>query len=112
VVVPELAPSDCTKDKPATNWNSTYFDAIVRDFMAAVCGPDAITGACKSSVVQQLSTMPEWMHVNEFPLQPAHFPPSFARELGRIAPSPPLEGASLRSGTVPSGFGSPNRIKR
>ena len=62
VVVPELKPSDCTKTKPATNWNSTYFDGIMRDFMAAVCGPDAVSGACKLSVVQQLSTMPSWMY--------------------------------------------------
>ena len=37
-VVPELTPSDCTPEKPATNWNSTYFDEIMRDFMHAVCG--------------------------------------------------------------------------
>ena len=60
VVVTELTPSDCTKDKPATNWNSTLMDQIVRDFMAAVCGPDAINGACEKSVVQQLSTMPSY----------------------------------------------------
>ena len=35
-VVPELTPSDCTATKPATNWNSSYFDDIMRDFMAAV----------------------------------------------------------------------------
>ena len=62
VVVTELTPSDCTKDKPATNWNSTLMDQIVRDFMAAVCGPDAINGACEKSVVQQLSTMPGWIY--------------------------------------------------
>jgi len=62
VVVPELTPSDCTKTKPATNWNSTYFDGIMRDFMAAVCGPDAVQGTCKLSVVQQLSTMPSYMY--------------------------------------------------
>ena len=66
VVVTELTPSDCTKDKPATNWNSTYFDAIMRDFMAAVCGPNAVQGACKLSVVQQLSTMPSWMYVGGY----------------------------------------------
>ena len=33
-------------------------DQIVRDFMAAVCGPDAYYGACERTVVQQLSTMP------------------------------------------------------
>ena len=37
-------------------------DQIVRDFMAAVCGPDAAIGACEKSVVQQLSTMPGWMY--------------------------------------------------
>jgi hypothetical protein len=66
VVVTELTPSDCTATKPATNWNSTYFDAIMRDFMAAVCGPNAVTGECKLSVVQQLSTMPSWMYVGGF----------------------------------------------
>jgi hypothetical protein len=64
VVVTELTPSDCTATKPATNWNSTLFDGIMRDFMAAVCGPNAIRGDCKLSVVQQLSTMPSWMYVN------------------------------------------------
>ena len=61
-VVPELTPSDCTATKPATNWNSSYFDAIIEDFMGAVCGANAATGACKLSVVQQLSTMPAWMY--------------------------------------------------
>ena len=46
VVVNELTPSDCTKDKPATNWNSTLFDSIMADFMAAVCGPNAAAGEC------------------------------------------------------------------
>ena len=36
VVVPELTPPDCTATKPATNWNSTLFDGIVRDFMEGV----------------------------------------------------------------------------
>ncbi len=36
VVVTELTPPDCTTTTPATNWNSTLFDGIVRDFMAAV----------------------------------------------------------------------------
>lgn len=63
VVVTELNPPDCTASKPATNWNSTNFDAIMRDFMAAVCGPDAVNGKCKHSVVQQLSTMPSWLYV-------------------------------------------------
>merc|ERR1719272_82213 len=66
VVVPELVPSDCTATKPATNWNSSYFDDIMRDFMAAVCGPNAVAGECKLSVVQQLSTMPSWMYVGGF----------------------------------------------
>ena len=37
VVVTELTPPDCTATQPATNWNSTHFDAIMRDFMTAVC---------------------------------------------------------------------------
>lgn len=72
VVVTELTPPDCTKDKPATNWNSTMLDQIVSDFMGAVCGPDAVTGACKLSVVQQLSTMPSWMYVGG--MDPATLP--------------------------------------
>ena len=31
VVVPELRPSDCTPSKPATNWNSTMLDDVVRE---------------------------------------------------------------------------------
>ena len=27
-----------------------------------MCGPNAASGECKLSVVQQLSTMPEWMY--------------------------------------------------
>ena len=38
VVVNELYPSDCTAAKPATNWNSTLFDGVMRDFMAAGAG--------------------------------------------------------------------------
>ena len=33
VVVTELEPPDCTATKPATNWNSTLFDGVMRDFM-------------------------------------------------------------------------------
>jgi len=62
VVVTELTPHKCTASQPSTNWNSTLFDQIVRDFMAAVCGPNAAAGECKLSVVQQLSTMPSWMY--------------------------------------------------
>ena len=50
MVVPELTPSDCSATKPATNWNSTLFDAIMKDFMVAVCGPDAAKGTCRHSV--------------------------------------------------------------
>ena len=66
VVVPELTPSDCSATKPATNWNSTLFDAIMKDFMVAVCGPDAAKGTCRHSVAQQLSTMPSWLYVGGF----------------------------------------------
>lgn len=62
-VVTELTRPDCNATTPASNWNSTYFDAVMRDFMAAVCGPDAAVGVCKHSVAQQLSTMPAWMYV-------------------------------------------------
>jgi hypothetical protein len=62
LVVPELTPPDCTATKPATNWNSTFFDQLMKDFMTAVCGLDAVHGACdRLSVIQQLSTMPSWM---------------------------------------------------
>ena len=63
VVVPELTPHVCTATHPSTNWNSTYFDGVMKDFMEAVCGPDAAKGTCTHSVVQQLSTMPEYMYV-------------------------------------------------
>eukprot|EP01043_Picozoa_sp_COSAG02_P045893 COSAG02_NODE_4242_length_5594_cov_2.769063_4_plen_715_part_00 len=63
VVVTELTPPDCTATKPATNWNSSLFDAIMSDFMLAVCGPDAVSGKCKHSVAQQISTMPSWLYV-------------------------------------------------
>ena len=57
VAVTELAPSDCTASKPATNWNSTLFDGVIRDFMSAVCGPGAVLNySCTHSVAQQLST--------------------------------------------------------
>jgi hypothetical protein len=63
-VVPELTPPSCTKDKPATNWNSTFLDQLMEDFMTAVCGEDAESGGCHTgrSVIQQLSTMPSWMY--------------------------------------------------
>lgn len=63
VSVLELTPSDCTAEKPATNWNSTLFDPVLADFMGAVCGPDAALGTCEHSVAQQISTMPSWMYV-------------------------------------------------
>lgn len=64
LVVPELTPPDCTATKPATNWNSSFFDQLMKDFMHAVCGEAAATGRCdRLSVIQQLSTMPAWMYV-------------------------------------------------
>ena len=77
VVVTELTPSDCTTTKPATNWNSSYFDDIMRDFMAAVCGPNAVNGECKLSVVQQLSTMPSWMYEGGYCPDPAGCLPDY-----------------------------------
>ena len=68
VVVTELSPPDCTPVKPATNWNSTLFDAVVSDFMLAVCGPDAVRGECQHSVAQQLSTMPAWLFKSAYPI--------------------------------------------
>ena len=64
----ELTPPDCTPTKPATNWNSSLFDDIMRDFMVAVCGPNAVTGTCKHSVAQQLSTMPDWLYKGAYPI--------------------------------------------
>eukprot|EP00662_Eupelagonemidae_sp_cell21_P024126 gene24126-66057_t len=86
VTVPELTPPDCSPTRPQTNWNSTLLDGVVRDFMAAVrverplgcfirrdlpapaavCGPGAAAGACRLSVVPQLSTMPSWMYVGGY----------------------------------------------
>ena len=63
VVVTELTPHVCNATHPSTNWNSTFLDRAQRDFMAAVCGPNAAAGSCARSVVQQLSTMPAWMYV-------------------------------------------------
>jgi len=64
VAVTELYPPDCTASKPSTNWNSTLFDGIMKDFMEAVCGPDAVKGKCLRSVAQQLSTMPSWLYID------------------------------------------------
>ena len=66
VVVTELTPPNCNATHPATNWNSKLFDGVMRDFFAAVCGPNAAAGECKRSVVQQLSTMPAWMYVDGY----------------------------------------------
>jgi hypothetical protein len=64
LVVPELIPPNCTASEPATNWNSTFFDQLMKDFMTAVCGEGAASGQCaRLSVIMQLSTMPSWMYV-------------------------------------------------
>ena len=63
LVVPELTPPDCTATKPATNWNSTFFDQLMKDFMSAACGEGSAQGKCPRRVIQQLSTMPSWMYV-------------------------------------------------
>jgi hypothetical protein len=39
----------------------------MKDFMVAVCGPNAAKGTCTHSVAQQLSTMPSWLYVGGFP---------------------------------------------
>eukprot|EP01045_Picozoa_sp_COSAG04_P015523 COSAG04_NODE_1231_length_7676_cov_2.067705_4_plen_250_part_00 len=64
MVVLELRPPDCTATKPATNWNSSAFDAVTADFMQAVCGPLALEGQCEHSVAIQLATSPSWVWVN------------------------------------------------
>jgi hypothetical protein len=66
IVVPELTPHVCNATTPASNWNSTYFDQVMADFQSGVCGPDAASGKCTHSVVQQLSTMPAWMYVGGY----------------------------------------------
>ena len=68
VVVTELSPSDCTPTKPATNWNSTLLDQVMKDFYHAVCGPKAQQGACERSVIQQWSTWPSYMFTDGFQL--------------------------------------------
>ena len=70
VVVTELRPPDCTAEHPATNWNSTLFDGILRDFMAAVCGEDAETGKCGHSVAAHASTMPAWIYQGAYLVPP------------------------------------------
>jgi hypothetical protein len=64
VVVMELEPPDCTATKPATNWNSSHFDAVTADFMELVCGPEAALGKCEHSVAIQLATSPSWVWNN------------------------------------------------
>lgn len=59
VVVPELNRTKCQ----GSEWNSKAMDAIMSDFMTAVCGLKAADGHCDHSVSQQLSTMPGWMYV-------------------------------------------------
>ena len=64
MVVPELTPPDCNYTVPAYNWNSTILDAVMHDFMGAVCGPDAVDGQCRLSVIMQISTLPSWLYVD------------------------------------------------
>ena len=73
VVVTELAAPDCTAEKPATNFNSTLFDGVMRDILA-VCGPGAPDGDCTHSVVQQISTMPGWLYDKATPIAPPERP--------------------------------------
>ena len=63
VSVLELDEPDCSSTGPGSSWNSTVLDAVLADFMAAVCGPDAAKGGCRAgrSVAMQLSTMPAWL---------------------------------------------------
>ena len=49
VVVPEWTKANCTGS--GSSWNSTLLDAVVADFMQAVCGPAAVDGECAHSVV-------------------------------------------------------------
>ena len=67
VVVPELERADCRPNGKGSSWNATLLNGIVSDFMLAVCGPNAINGACEDglSVVPQLSTMPAWLYTSD-----------------------------------------------
>ena len=42
--------------KPGLANPQRLITTTVRDFMAAVCGEEAVTGVCEHSVAQQLST--------------------------------------------------------
>ena len=66
VVVAELEPTTCGKNGHSS-WNTSLLDAVVSDFMIAVCGPKASEGECEGglSVVPQLSTMPAWMYEDD-----------------------------------------------
>ena len=66
VVVAELEPTTCGKNGHFS-WNTSLLDAVVSDFMIAVCGPKASEGECEGglSVVPQLSTMPAWMYEDD-----------------------------------------------
>ena len=59
----ELAPADCASGGRGSSFNSTVLDAVLADFMGAVCGPRAAQGECAGgrSVIPQLSTMPVWL---------------------------------------------------
>lgn len=59
----ELEPANCSAGGRGTSFNSTVLDAVLADFMTAVCGPRAAVGECLGgrSVVPQLSTMPVWL---------------------------------------------------
>ena len=69
VTVPELTAPDCNASSPATNWNSTLLDGVMADFFSAVCGEGAAQGACRRSVIMQLSTMPSWMYIDGMDLK-------------------------------------------
>lgn len=83
VVVPELAPADCSPNGRGSSWNSTLLDQVYADFMLAQCGPRAAKGECWQgrSVVPQLSTMPAWLYApdgrnrtSQIPRDPWTFP--------------------------------------
>ncbi len=59
----ELAPADCAPGGRGSSFNSSVLDAVLADFMGAVCGPRAALGECAGgrSVIPQLSTMPAWL---------------------------------------------------
>jgi hypothetical protein len=74
VVVPEWTKANCSG--AGSSWNSTLLDAVLSDFMQAVCAPSAADGECAAglSVAPQLSTVPAWLYQPDGINRTADFP--------------------------------------